>query len=275
MKAERRHELQQNSLALWIRWRAPVLWEQYGTRILLGIIVISLGVVLIRWRLNAPIEAANRAAETLAEVNETIRSLAQADGRQLPGNTHNVPSDLRKAAEITDDPKLVTEAHLLEAEYYWALLNFPDPGASTQPAFRSELSHDELLNKAEAACQAALKIEKSQPLQAARAHLTLAAIAKTRAAELDRANKYRTPSDKNPYWASAKEHYEAVAKNEAVLDILRDEATQSIRLLTILQEPVWLEPPQPDTRPAATQLGPALPSTKPAIITPPASKPAK
>ena len=62
MKAERRHELQTNTLALWLRWKAPELWAKYGTHILLGIIIVMLGIVLIRHLMNKPVEEANRAA---------------------------------------------------------------------------------------------------------------------------------------------------------------------------------------------------------------------
>src|SRR5207253_7843671 len=40
MKAERRHELQTNTLALWLRWKGPEVWAKYGTHILLGVIII-------------------------------------------------------------------------------------------------------------------------------------------------------------------------------------------------------------------------------------------
>jgi len=58
MKAERRHELQTNTLALWLRWRAPEIWAKFGTHILLGVIIVLLAVVLVRHLMNKPVEEA-------------------------------------------------------------------------------------------------------------------------------------------------------------------------------------------------------------------------
>ena len=58
MKAERRHELQTNSLAQWLWWKAPEVWAKHGSKILLGVVLVALGVVLVIRMKNKPIEEA-------------------------------------------------------------------------------------------------------------------------------------------------------------------------------------------------------------------------
>ena len=90
MKAERRHELQTNTLALWLRWKAPDLWAKYGTHILLGVIIILLGIVVIRHLINKPTEEANRAAELLTSFRVGQRCFVAINSRPdyAPGNSN-------------------------------------------------------------------------------------------------------------------------------------------------------------------------------------------
>ena len=66
MKAERRHELQENSLARFID-NLPVMLRLYADRILLAVVLVLLVVVLIRWRMNQTEAKATQTANDLAE----------------------------------------------------------------------------------------------------------------------------------------------------------------------------------------------------------------
>ncbi len=82
MKAERRHELQQNSLARFID-NFPVMVRLYADRILLVIVLILLVIVLIRWRMNAAVERANSVARLVGDwpVPAAQAASGDADGR--------------------------------------------------------------------------------------------------------------------------------------------------------------------------------------------------
>src|SRR3954471_12596587 len=67
MKAERRHQLQENSLVHALE-AAPFFFRRYGTQILLGLLVIILVIVLIR----------NRAANAQLTEDECRKSLTNA-----------------------------------------------------------------------------------------------------------------------------------------------------------------------------------------------------
>src|SRR5882757_5010965 len=132
MKAERRHELQTNTLALWLRWKAPEVWAKYGTHILLGIIVIALGIVLARHLMNKPIEEANRAADNLAAAREQISEVAV--GMRAPSDARGILTLIQQAMEGSKRPEIQSEAQLAMGDYYWTLFNTPQmPGADTQP----------------------------------------------------------------------------------------------------------------------------------------------
>src|SRR4051794_14430548 len=84
MKAERRHELQQNSLAKWID-NLPVMARLYADRILLVVVLILLVIVLIRWRINTTearsVQIANDLAAARSSVNklQTMRMVGPPD----------------------------------------------------------------------------------------------------------------------------------------------------------------------------------------------------
>src|SRR5881394_1255006 len=143
MKAERRHELQTNTLALWLRWRAPELWAKYGTHILLGVILVMLGVVLIRHLMNKPVEEATRASDYLTTAREQIRELS--DGNRSPGEARTILTQIQQAMEQSKRPEIQSEAQLALGDYYWALFNAPLPPAAYPPAaVRSEEHTSEL-----------------------------------------------------------------------------------------------------------------------------------
>jgi hypothetical protein len=266
MKAERRHELETNALALWLRWRAPQLWEQYGTRILLGVLVAALAVVLIRYRMNAPVKAASEAAENLTAARSLIAELRLGAPPAQASQAIKLISD---ALDRSDNPQIQAEAYLTLGDYYWALANYPiTPQAATQPSLRPDQPSDVLLTKADEAYTKALGVAQAKGYAASAAHLGLAAIAENRAYEADRTAKAN--AGQNKFWAVAKEHYEAIVNAANAPQVLKDEAKWHLDRLTQLQQPVWIVPP-PSTQPAATQPAQAAkPQNAPAPTTQPA-----
>lgn len=250
MKAERRHELQTNSLALWLRWRGPELWQQYGTKILLGLIFVAAAVVAVRYRLEAPTKALTQAVDKLASAREMIQELGigrpPADGQQIE-------SLIREAMATSDKPSLQAEGHLALGDCYWALLTYPKiPEAATRPSLMPEQSREELFKRAQENYSLALKELPDRPHVVARAHLGLAAVEETLAFETDRATGYKQPSDKNPHWAQAREHYEAVANSTTTPGILKGEAKQKLERLPTLMKPIWIAVPTPTTTRSTT-----------------------
>jgi len=82
MKAERRHQLQENSLIRNVR-NFPEFWRAYGSKILLGIILILLAILLIRMWINKRDTARKQMAEELYSARSLLESLR---------HQHEVPS---------------------------------------------------------------------------------------------------------------------------------------------------------------------------------------
>src|SRR5688572_17079326 len=77
MKSDRRHELQTNTLALWLQLRLPELWNKYGSWFLFGLVTIMALVLFIQYRVKQPKIALANASRTLAEVQMSITRLEQ------------------------------------------------------------------------------------------------------------------------------------------------------------------------------------------------------
>src|SRR5688572_15158254 len=120
MKAERRHELQTNSLALWLRYRAPDLWQKYGTYILLGVVVIALLAVIIHNRMQKPRLDAERAEAHLANAREVIGQLRGGQIVKLD-EARQARNFIKQAMEASSKPLVQARAYLALGDYYWAL----------------------------------------------------------------------------------------------------------------------------------------------------------
>jgi type II secretory pathway pseudopilin PulG len=265
MKAERRHELQTNTLALWLRWKAPEVWQKYGTHILLGIIVILLAIVLIRHLMNKPIEQANRAADAIAAARQDIQRMLGTG--QMPTDPQSLVTNIETVLEGTNKPEIQAEGHLTLGDYYWALFSIPKPpGADTQPTFTTVESPQELLGKAEQNYTAAMNDKANSPYVTTRARFGLAAVAEARAYENDRQVDFKTRDEKN--WSAAKEQYQAIVDDQDTPQSLKDEAKWHLEQLKEVTRPIWLAPPPPSTGPATTQTTqPAQPFTLPVLQT--------
>jgi hypothetical protein len=286
MKSERRHELETNSLALWLRWRAPQLLEKYGTKVLLGVVIVTLAVVLIRYRINAPRQAAENAADYLNLADEYVQGLERM--QRTPGDAAQVTRLIADAIDASDDAVLQARAHVMLGDYYWALANYPEfPEAATQPALRPELPRHELLRKAaDAYALAAPDGERNgqggdkaaapdrlpaseQGYLEARALLALAAVAEARARDFEG----ETDPQATGHWEAARERYEQVLKLPNTPAVLKDEAQWRLDELARIQQPIWIvAATQPTTAEAPeTMTTTTLPSTQltiPPIIMP-------
>jgi hypothetical protein len=267
MKAERRHELQTNTLALWLRWKAPEIWQKWGTHILLGIIILLLAFFVGRHLLNKPKEQANRAADAVAVARQEIQQMLMT-GR-MPTDPQSLVTNLETVMEQTKKPEIQAEGHLALGDYYWALFSLPKPpGADTQPSLTTVESPEELLGKAEQNYNAALNDKANAPYVSSRARFGLAAVAEARAYETERKSEFKTSDEKN--WAAAKEHYQAIVDDKDAPQVLKDEAKWHLEQVTEVRRPIWLAEAPPSTGPATTQSTtmPVLPLSLPGATRP-------
>ena len=255
MKAERRHELQTNTLALWLRWKGPEVWAKYGTHILLGVIIILLGIVVIRHLINKPTEEANRAAELLAMAREGIGEIS--DGRRTAGEARTVLTQIQQAMEQSKRPEIQSEAELALADYYWALFNTPPPpSAESRPVEVPTETPSELLDKAEQYYSVAMKDAGNRLYVAARARFGLAAVAEARGYEEMRKAGFKG-TDAGAFWDKAREQYLAIENDSSAPQVLRDEAKWHVEQLKELNRPVWVTNPPPSTAASGATTGPS------------------
>src|SRR5438477_73774 len=187
MKAERRHELQQNSLARFID-NLPVMARLYADRILLVVVLILLVIVLIRWRMNTAVERQVTITNDLATARSSVQQLQSmrmiGPPEQLAAQRSKTIDEVNAAIDSistnasTSDTALQARALLTRGDLYWTLSNLPPiPGAATQPALRLARSSDEYLSQSASAYEQVLKNFPNQADTALAANFGLAAIA--------------------------------------------------------------------------------------------------
>ncbi len=259
MKAERRHELQTNSLALWLQIRLPEIWQKYGNHILLGLIIVVGAYWFARWRVEAPKKARAQATQVLGIVNQNITGLRRMSVN--PEDVADVPQRISDALNTSDDKDIQALAHALLGEYHWTLASMPQ-GLTTQPA---RISPDELYRKADENFRNALAAGSRQPDILARAHFGRAMIAEQQAFEKARGQQFKADPAKEPLWQVARAAYQAVADNPDMYPVLREEAKLKISELEKMQKPVWIGKVNPTTVPVTMPsgpLGPEAPTTR-------------
>jgi hypothetical protein len=274
MKAERRHELQDNDLQKVIKG-LPTFWDVHGNRILIGIILVAVLVWAIRWRMSTGRESARRAQDAMAVAREGISELSSMD--VLPGApnvTANARSqritDVRAALEVvnreTEDRPTQAEALVARGDLNWLIANMPElPGAATQPALRVDTAPEQALKTAEEAYNQVLSQYADQKIPVMSARFGLAAIAENRGD-----------------WDKARQLYGAVENDPSAAQGFKDQAKVRTELLKRMQHAIYIAPaPQPATQPvpsvlrlpnggAATQ--PAATPAAPAVQAAPASQ---
>jgi hypothetical protein len=201
MKAERRHELQENSLAKFMD-NLPVMLRVYADRILLVVVLILLVIVLVRWRLNAATNRSLQISNDLATARTSVRNLEMLPMSGSPEQVATVRSqhidDVEQAINniasnaSSADATMQSQALVTKGDLYWTLANMPAiPGAATQPSLALPKTNDEYLSQAEDAYQQVLKTYPDQKQAAVAAMFGLAAIAENRH-NWDDATKYYT-----------------------------------------------------------------------------------
>src|SRR4051812_37267433 len=232
MKAERRHELQQNSLAKFLD-NFPIMVRLYADRILLVVVLVLLVIVLIRWRVNAAAERTSQVANDLATARGAVRKLQNirmvGPGDRLAAERSQSMDEVNAAiSSIAEnagrsDASLQAQALVTRGDLYWTLANLPPiPGAATQPSLQLPSSSEEYLNKAAEAYQQVLKTYPDQKEAALSANFALAAIAENR-----------------HNWDEASAIYERI-KNSDADKMYKDLAAERLKLLPELKEPILL-----------------------------------
>lgn len=257
MKAERRHELETNSLAVWLRWRLPEIWQAHGTTIMLVVIAAILAGWLISWRLNAPKIAAATAMQHISAARQQMDMLSM--GMASPEQQADIEKNLAAALTASDRADLQAITHVLRGDYYWQLATATEPLlATTQPSEKPDKA--ESLDKAQEGYQSALATNVTLPDVVARARIGLGSIAEQRGYELMRQNDPQAQQQ----FQLAREQYQAVVDAPEMLDILKNQARWHLEQLEQLQKPVWVVQAPSATQPAeaapAATLGPELPA---------------
>ncbi|MCS7033340.1 MAG: hypothetical protein NZ561_05000 [Phycisphaerae bacterium] len=265
MKAERRHELQENSLAH-ILSNLPLYLSVYGGRILLILTLIVLAIVLVRYRSHSKAHRAELTRVSLASAREAINQLSQLGGglgaaseianrRALLFSQAN--EQLDQSLSNAENATLRAEAMVARGDLYWTLANLPDlPGAATQPALALPRSRPDLLESARLEYEAVLSQYPKEQSARATALLGLAAVAENRG-EFD----------------TAAQRYEQVV-NSDLPRIYKSMAQQRLSILPMIRTPrrlVLATMPAQEERPSGAPI-PFLGLPETPLETPPGAR---
>jgi hypothetical protein len=270
MKAERRHELKQNTLARSLE-NLPEASRQHGSKILVGVLLALLVVFLIRQRINSNREAAVRAAQALDSARALLASLDDAVDMGMAQNPQalarrrdlvytGATDALQVVLDATEDPRLLAEARVARGDLNWKLANFPDlPGAQTQPTLQFTRSKQDLLKTAADSYLNVIEDPAAPPESRRTAHLGLAAVYENRRE-----------------WDKARAEYQNVVNDTSVPKPFKDLAVDRLNNLDQVQRPPLMAGPATaeSTLPrigAATNT--TAPASNPTIVTRPASAP--
>jgi tetratricopeptide (TPR) repeat protein len=256
MDSERRHELQENSLAKFLE-NLPVFLHVHGSKILLGITLLLALVILNNWRnrsnlqveenIKVSLGSARDALQQLPNLELTIPDMAAVASRRASVRT-TVDSALDTVIANAQTPMLRGEAQLVRGDLYWTLANLPDlPGAATQPALQLPQPRQQLLEQAAAAYGKAISDYPDLPTVRVTAQLGLAAV-------LQNQGK----------WDEVRKLYEVIAA-QTDLPAYATAAQQQLRLLPQISVPRKIQSitTQPATAPITLPAGPEAPSTQP------------
>ena len=243
MKAERRHELQQNTLDQALT-RAPEAARKYGGMALLIVLAVAAGFLLIRYRISTTRQTQQIARENLATARTNINQLAQlhlfagVPGQQLVEVRKRWSDDARTAidsvAGSASDPKLLAEALLAKGDLNWALAQMDDvPEAATQPSLRLDADPKTLLVAAESAYTEVLTQHADQKGAVVAANFGLAAV-----------------HESLGNWDNARQKYQQILDDPNLAEAFRTQAKFRLERVADWSKPVLLAAA---TQPAATQ----------------------
>jgi len=267
MKAERRHELQQNTLARFLD-NLPVMARLYADRILLVVVLVLLVIVLIRWRINSNAARATQIADNLATAKSSLKQLemmrTSGPPEQIASFRNKIIADVNDAIEqiasnaSSSDAKLQAQALVTRGDLYWTLANSPPvPGAATQPVLALPKNSEEYLAMAAESYEQVLRTFPNDKEATLAANFALAAIAENR---------------RN--WDEATKIYNQI-KNSDAHKMYKDLAEARLKLIPEIKEPLLVgdltsKPPgveplvlAPTSKPATAPA--TAPTTAPAL----------
>ncbi|MCC6422763.1 MAG: hypothetical protein IT447_04740 [Phycisphaerales bacterium] len=258
MKSERRHELKTNDMARGLE-HLPDMARRYGTRILLGVILVVLVVVIILNRLHARRAAAQAAHEGLASAQYALSELRSfntfqyltPEGDVLARIRQQLTEEARNGLSValgqTGDTQIMAAALVAQGDLNWLVATLPPvPAATTRPSLNLEPEPAKALDLAEKSYQQVLSHYGEQRIAAIAARFGLAAIA-----------------ENNKDWTKARTYYDTIANDPDVPTALKTQASVRLTILAQLQNPILLAKPssQPATQPTTAQA--ATPTTAP------------
>ncbi|HEX8521487.1 MAG TPA: hypothetical protein VF669_04465 [Tepidisphaeraceae bacterium] len=264
MKAERRHELQQNALAKVIVG-APTWWQQYGGRALLFAIAFLAIALLINYRVSSTRASTARANEALAtaraDINQLMNSAAasQAPPAQLAtqrkGLFNEASTFIEESLRLAPTDTIAAESLVAKGDLNWTLAMLPElPGAATQPSLQLTRDPQELIRNASEAYQQVLNKHAGELHAAIAARFGLAAIAENKGE-----------------WDAAKSQYEQVTTTANVPQSYLGVAKMRLdRLPELRQQPLLKEPATMPAMPVIP-LGIAAPVNVPGAASAPAN----
>lgn len=231
MKAERRHELQQNTLARFID-NVPLYFRFHLNKILTGLLVILVIVFLIRYRMSSAQQSRQAADASLRAAREYIDQLAvrtfvtqdvATQRRSFAGQAGSAIEAVLRDTDEQDDAQVRAEAMVARGDLNWTLANLPAlPGATTQPALELPVNPSEALDRAAQAYREVIQRYPSQTISAVTAMFGLAAIAENRG-----------------NWDAARAEYQAILQKPDVSQAFKTTAAFRLEMLERIRQPLF------------------------------------
>lgn len=268
MKAQRRHELQTNTLARNIGG-APEWLRQNATTMILVVAAAVLGYSIFRFRANARVQRQLTAVQSLATLRGKVHSIGEVYAQMSmsdmqraelrAGMTEEAQTAFDAVTSNTDDSEaaLRAMAYLEHGNLNWTLANLPAlPASATQPALAVREPAQDLLDAAASDYQHVVDHYPDQTMAKASALFGLAAVAENQR-DFDGATK----------------HYQQIVDDASLPQMLRDSAKQRMHELDSLRRPQFFgvyPRPTPSTRPTSGPAGPSPFVPAPTGLGPPA-----
>jgi hypothetical protein len=258
MKSKRQEELPKKTLSQPVSvWQ--MFFQRYGSRILLGLTLVVLAVLVIRYRTETARQREATAKASVVRARQDLQQLRQdmtlssASPELLAARrdqlTAQIMAELSEAlADSSDsDATLKADAYTIRGDLYWALANSPVfPQAATRPSLATKESPDILLGEAEADYRHVIEQYPNEILDWSTAEMGLAAIAEDRGK-----------------WDDARTHYDEIVKRSDLPEMVKSTAELRLALLTRISQPV-LVGPYPAT--AASASAATMPGEMPGAI---------
>ena len=257
MKAERRHQLQDNELAKQLE-TLPEKLQRHASKIVLAVTCVALTVFIYRYRVNSATQWQVALANATAAAQLGPRHLRSLDSQFIPPQelaglrnslmqeVNNAIDTILREAEGDEGAALRADALVAKGNLNWTLANLaPLPGSATQPALALK-PREEYLKLAEAAYRDVLTAYKNQMVAWVSAQFGMAAVAENRGD-----------------WPAAQAAYAAVINDTSVASGFQQQARNKLLMMREIQGPVLLSayPASAPSSQPATAPGTTAPET--------------